>query len=102
MKEEENHRINTQLKMTSLEQVCFVCLFSFKISICNCYYELYKMAKKDGKEETRRIYIQLKMTSLQQVCFTCMFIFKLIIYNVWYGAYKMATKYDRRKLSKKY
>ena len=47
MKEEGNHRINTQLKMTSLEQVCFVCLFSFKISICNCYYELYKMAKKD-------------------------------------------------------
>ena len=49
MKDEENYRTNTQLKMTSLEQVCFICMFIFKLSIYICYCELYKMAKKDGK-----------------------------------------------------
>ena len=49
MKEEENYRTNIQLKMTSLEQVCFMCMFLFKLSIYSCYYEVYKMAKKDGK-----------------------------------------------------
>ena len=48
-KKEETRRINTQLKMTSLEQVCFMCMFIFKLSIYNNYCELYKMAKKDGK-----------------------------------------------------
>ena len=49
MKEEESYETNTQLKMTSLEQVCFMCMFIFKLSIYNNYCELYKMAKKDGK-----------------------------------------------------
>ena len=49
MKEEENNRTNIQLKMTSLEQVCFICMFIFKLSIYNCYYEVYKMAKKDER-----------------------------------------------------
>ena len=26
-----------------------MCMFILKLSICNCYCELYKMAKKDGK-----------------------------------------------------
>ena len=49
MKEEENYRTNTQLKMTSSEEVCFICMYIFKLSLYNCYCELYKMAKKDGK-----------------------------------------------------
>ena len=49
MKDEENYRTNTQLKMTSSEEVCFICMFIFKLSIYICYCELYKMAKKDGK-----------------------------------------------------
>ena len=49
MEKEEDHRTNTQLKMTSLEQVHFTCMFIFKLSIYNCYYEVYKMAKKDER-----------------------------------------------------
>ena len=49
MKEEGNYQTNTQLKMTSLQEVCFMCMFAFKLSIYNNYCELYKMAKKDGK-----------------------------------------------------
>ena len=49
MNEEENYQTNTQLKMTSLEQVCLMCMFIFKLSIYNNYCELSKMAKKDGK-----------------------------------------------------
>ena len=49
MKEEGNYQTNIQLKMTSLEQVCFMCMFIFKLSIYNNYCELYKMTKKDGK-----------------------------------------------------
>ena len=33
--EEENYRKNTQLKMTSLEQVCFTCMFIFKLITYN-------------------------------------------------------------------
>ena len=49
MKEEENYQTNTQLKMTSLEQVCFMCMLIFNLSIYNCYNEVYKMAKKDDR-----------------------------------------------------
>ena len=49
MKEEENNRTNIQLKMTSLEQVCFIFMIIFKLSIYNCYYEVYKMGKKDER-----------------------------------------------------
>ena len=49
MKEEENYRTNTQLKMTSVEQVCFMCLCIFKFSKYNCYYVVYKMEKKDER-----------------------------------------------------
>ena len=49
MIEEENYRTNTKLKMTSSEEVCYISMFIFKLSIYNCYCELYKMAKKDGK-----------------------------------------------------
>ena len=49
LKEEENYRTNTQLKMTSLEQVRFTCMFIFNLSIYNCYNEVYKMAKKDER-----------------------------------------------------
>ena len=49
MEKGETRRINIQLKMTSLEQVCFMCMFIFKLSICNCYCELYKMAKKNER-----------------------------------------------------
>ena len=49
MKEEENYRTNTQLKMTSVEQVCFMCLCIFKLSIYNCYYVVYKMEQEDER-----------------------------------------------------
>ena len=49
VKEEENYQTNIQLKITPLEQVCFMCMFIFKLSIYNNYCELYNMAKKDGK-----------------------------------------------------
>ena len=49
MKEEESYQTNTQLKMTSLEQVCFMCMRIFTLSIHNCYYEVYNMAKKNER-----------------------------------------------------
>ena len=49
MKEDENYQTNTQLKMTTLKQVCFMCMFISKLSIYNCYYELCKMAKKSER-----------------------------------------------------
>ena len=49
MKEEDSYETNTQLKMTSLEQVYFMCMFIFTLSIHNCYYEVYKMAKKNER-----------------------------------------------------
>ena len=49
MKEEENYRTNTQLKMKSVEQVCFMCLCIFTLSIYNCYYVVYNMEKKDKR-----------------------------------------------------
>ena len=49
MKEEGKYQTNIQLKMTSLKQVCFICMFIFKLSIHNCYYEVYKMAKKNER-----------------------------------------------------
>ena len=48
-KEEESYETNTQPNMTTLEKVCFMCMFISKLSIYNNYCELYKMAKKDGK-----------------------------------------------------
>ena len=49
MKDEENYRTNTQPKLKSVEQVCFMCMFIFNISIYNCYNEVYKMAQKDER-----------------------------------------------------
>ena len=49
VKEEENYQTNTQLKMTSLEQVCFMCMFIFTLSVHNCYNDVYKMAKKNER-----------------------------------------------------
>ena len=49
MKEEESYETNTQLKMTSLEQVCFMCMIIFTLSIHNCYNEVYNMAKKNER-----------------------------------------------------
>ena len=49
MDKKENKRINTQLKMTSLKQVCFMYMFIFKLSIYNCYYKVYKMSKKNER-----------------------------------------------------
>ena len=49
MKEGENYQTNTQLKMTILKQVLFMCMFIFKLSIHNCYYEVYNMAKKNDR-----------------------------------------------------
>ena len=49
MKEEENHRTNTKLKMKSVEQVCLMCLCILKLSIYNCYYVVSKMEKKDER-----------------------------------------------------
>ena len=48
-KKEENRRTYTKLKMTSLEQVCFMCMFIFTLLIYNCYNEVYKMAKKNER-----------------------------------------------------
>ena len=48
-KKEENRRTYTKLKMTSLEQVCFMCMFIFTLLIYNCYNEVYKMAKKNDR-----------------------------------------------------
>ena len=49
VKEEENYQTNSQLKMTSLEQVCFMCMIIFTLSIHNCYNEVYNMAKKNER-----------------------------------------------------
>ena len=49
MTEEESFETNTQLKMTSLEQVWFMCMLIFTLSIHNCYNEVYKMAKKNDR-----------------------------------------------------
>ena len=49
MEKEENHRANTQLKTTSLEQVRFSCMFICKLSIYNCYNEVKKRAKKNER-----------------------------------------------------
>ena len=49
MEKEETRRINTPLKMTSLEQVWFMCMFIFTLSIHNCYNEVYNMAKKNER-----------------------------------------------------
>ena len=49
LKEEENYQTNTQLKMTTLKQVCFMCMFIFTLSIHNCYNEVHKMAKKNER-----------------------------------------------------
>ena len=49
MTEEESFETNTQLKMTSLEQVCFMCMLIFTLSIHNCYNEVYNMAKKNER-----------------------------------------------------
>ena len=49
MKEEENYQANSQLKMKSLEQVCFICMFIFTLSIYNCYYQVYEIAKKNER-----------------------------------------------------
>ena len=46
---EKNKRTNIQLKMTSLKQVCLTCMFIFKSSKYNCYYEVYKMKKKNER-----------------------------------------------------
>ena len=48
-KKEENRRTYTKLKMTSLEQVYFMCMFIFTLLIYNCYNEVYKMAKKNER-----------------------------------------------------
>ena len=48
-KEDENYQTHTQLKMKTLKQVCFMYMFIFKLSIHNCYYEVYKMAKKNER-----------------------------------------------------
>ena len=49
MNEEENYQTNIQLKMTSMQQACFMCMFIFKLLIHNCSYEVYKMAKKNER-----------------------------------------------------
>ena len=58
-------------------------MFIFKLSIYNCYCELYKMAKKDGKRRnsSNKYSIQDDII-VAGMHFTAMFIFKLIIYNV--------------------
>ena len=45
--EEESYETNTHLKMTSLKQVCLMCMLIFTLSIHNCYNEVYNMAKKN-------------------------------------------------------
>ena len=69
VKEEESYETNTQLKMTSLKQVCFMCMLIFKLSIYNNYCELYKMAKKDGK----RIYSSNKYSTQDDIIGAGMF-----------------------------
>ena len=47
MEKKENKRTNIQLKMTSFKQVCFKYMLIFILSVCNCYYGAYKIAKEN-------------------------------------------------------
>ena len=78
MKEDENYQINTQLKMTILKQVCFMCMFIFELSIHNCYYEVYKMAKKSE----RRRKLSNKYSTQNDVIGACMFYVYAYIYTI--------------------
>ena len=91
MKEEENHLTNTQLKVISLQQVCFICMFIFKFGI------QLKWQRRMKEEEHYRTNTQLKMTSSEEVCFICMFIFKLSICSCYCELYKMAKKDGKKK-----
>ena len=99
MEKKENKRTHTQLKMTSFKQVCLMCMLIFMLCICNCYYDAYTIAKKDGKQEDHRTNIQVKIISFKQVCSIYMLIFMLFICNCYYGAYKIAKKDGKRRNS---
>ena len=53
---EETRRIYIQLKMTSLQQVCFTCMFIFKLIIYNVWYGAYKMATKYDRRKLSKKY----------------------------------------------
>ena len=88
MKEEENHRTIAQLKTTSLEQVRFTCMFIFKLSIYNCYNEVYKMAKKDE----RRRKLSTKYSTQNDVIGAGMFYVRYIIVTMTYIKWQRRMK----------
>ena len=53
LEKEQNHRTNTQHKITKMEQVCIMYNLSLNhLSIYKFYYGASTMVKKDGKRAT--------------------------------------------------